>query len=219
MRAAGAKGDIVDRQVVADAAGGIVAQRQRNLGNARCGGKGKPVRVPLGIDGHLPGFANGIPIDLERYLRLNHRCGHRRQVHRNDIDGKLIQGIFANRHLLAVEQAGLVTGVYHHHVPVGLRAIVLDINPGVGGKPAPGGSIVGDGIITVVGRRVELIGVPGRQSRIEGQDVRLTASKIAVRENIFPQVAAAGTQAGNRGLCRHIKYPGQQAAQHQNCTK
>jgi hypothetical protein len=117
-RPAGAERDIVNGNIVAVAAGGIVAERERNLVvGGRCG-KGKTIGAPGGVVGNITGSANILPIDEKSDIRLDMRGGLTGLHHRNQVDRHLIQRIGANGDGFLVKKSGGKRGIYHHHIAV-----------------------------------------------------------------------------------------------------
>lgn len=198
--AAGAERDIVDGQIIAITAGCFIAQAQGNLRGAGIGGKGKAIGVPLSVHRNFTGGANRSAIYFKGHIGFDKYAGAGR-IHRNDVDGKLVQGIFTNRHQFPVKKSGLETGIHHHHVSERFRPVVFNINPQTGGKRAPTARIVGDGVGTVAGRRILDVTVTRCNTRIDQHYIGYAETKITVGKYVFAQIARTGADAGRTGRC------------------
>ena len=154
--------------------------------------------MPLLIVQYFPRLAHHHTIYQETQIRRDGRDIAEDQGRRDGdhVYREFVERILTNIHFFAKKQARVVAGVHDHHVTIRVGAVVFDVDPIIGGKPSPGGGIVGDGVIAVVGRRAGLVLVAGGKARVVGQHIGYTLSEIAVGEDVFAQIARAGTEAG-----------------------
>lgn len=93
-----------------------------------------------------------------------------RQEEVDDVGGENIGRVLANGHGSLVEYARLVTCVHHHHIAIGVGAVVANVEPKQLGEPVPVHGAVGDAIRTVHRRRVEEIEIARGDIRVVGED-------------------------------------------------
>jgi len=187
LRPAGPEGDVVEGEVVAEATGGVVAQREDDGGLAGCRSEGETVGVPGAVFGNGARSKQRYPIDAETHVRCQAVCtGHQNVAH---IGRELVEGVFAEIvYPLLVEFTGREGGVNYHHVPIRVVAVVRESIPGGKGR-IPNPHIIGDGIKAIIGWRVGLVQEARGDARVWGEDGSRATAEVSGLEDVLTKIA------------------------------